>query len=184
MHDLTVQSHGIPDEVIDNTINGAKEFFARPDDAKIEVGSINLDLSFHWLRGQCTTVWYTQDAQLQRVHRSSRWKHRLDRAWGSSWRVWYRLGTQDKQCDCSWEFVISEGWCNGWRECLAVWFAWLQGNHFGILVRPRSRNCHYDVRISFLMLIILLKPPSTSRWSITFPIVRPCIGPPREFFRW
>jgi len=47
MHDLTVQSHGIPDEVIDNTINGAKEFFARPDDAKIEVGSINLDLSFH-----------------------------------------------------------------------------------------------------------------------------------------
>jgi isopenicillin N synthase-like dioxygenase len=38
--DNIVQSHGIPEEVIDNTINGAKEFFALPDGAKMEVGSI------------------------------------------------------------------------------------------------------------------------------------------------
>lgn len=37
---ILVQSHGIPEEVIDNTINGAKEFFALPDRAKMEVSSI------------------------------------------------------------------------------------------------------------------------------------------------
>ena len=40
MHDIIVQSHGISEEVIDNTINGAKDFFALPDRAKMEVGSI------------------------------------------------------------------------------------------------------------------------------------------------
>ncbi|KIM42980.1 hypothetical protein M413DRAFT_443797 [Hebeloma cylindrosporum] len=32
-----IQSHGIPDEIIDNTINGAKEFFALPERAKMEL---------------------------------------------------------------------------------------------------------------------------------------------------
>jgi len=40
VHAIIVQSHGIPEEVIDNTIHGAKEFFALPDRAKMEVGSI------------------------------------------------------------------------------------------------------------------------------------------------
>ena len=113
----------------------------------------SLDLPFNWLRRQWAPLIarYTQGAQLQRVYRSSRRKYRLDRAWGSSWRVWYRLGTQDRQCSChgSRWFVTSEGWCYGWRERLAVRFARVQGNNFGILVRPCFRNCHYDVLYEF-----------------------------------
>ena len=34
-----VQSHGIPEEVIDNTVKAAKRYFSLPEAAKMEVSS-------------------------------------------------------------------------------------------------------------------------------------------------
>lgn len=42
--DILVESHGIPEEVIHNTINIAKKYFELPESTKMEVSNANFQL--------------------------------------------------------------------------------------------------------------------------------------------
>lgn len=67
----SVKNHGIPDDLIDKTVEAGKDFFALPESVKMEVVVEFLGFTHFIADPFVNSDGHTQNRPLQRVHSSS-----------------------------------------------------------------------------------------------------------------